>query len=399
MKITIITNLYPPHVLGGYELLCANVVDCFRSLGHEVFILTSSHGVDTPAQEPDISRTLSLYAPFDRAAKMERGRRKKTFRHNRAVAAKHLKSFRPDLVFVWSQLRLTTGAAVAAQELGIPVAFTMNDGHIESYVPKTVPTSFRSAVRCLLDATWDRRITLRSLDLTHTTCISGHLKQYLLAEGVPVPGAVVIHQGIPLEQFPRKSGTEPLLHSPVRLVYVGQLHEYKGVHFAISALHQLHQESPGGYHLTIIGSGPDDYMRQLRQQVQSLELGAVVEFEGKVERATLSRHYQRSDILLMTSLWDEPFGLTHLEAMASGTPVISTFRGGMKEFLVDNENCLTFDPDRPGHLSSQIKRLVETPALRDRLIENAYQMVTHQYSMERYVEDLLKFIKQIVNPL
>lgn len=396
MKITIISNLYPPYVLGGYEMLCANVVEHLKLLGHEVFVLTSTHGVSARQPEDRVLRALQLYAPFSRAAKMERGHRKKTYRHNRSVASKHLKEFCPDIVFVWSQLRLTTGAAMAAQKLGIPVAFTMNDEHLKSYAPATSPTSFRKAIRCLLDATWDRSITLRDLDLAHTICISDQLRQSLLGQDIPIPNAEVIYQGIPLEDFPRKKTELGVLHEPIQICYTGQLHEYKGVHLAISALDQLEQKHPGKYQLKIVGTGPDAYLHRLHKQVESAGLSAFVEFEGRVTRSRISQYYQESDLLLVTSLWEEPFGLTHLEAMASGTPVISTFRGGMKEFLVDEENCLTFNPDQPDHLSSQITKLIDQESLRCQIIENAFQMVTHRFSVERYANDLLHFLKQTI---
>lgn len=382
-------------MLGGYELLCANVVEQLKRLGHEVFVLTSTHGVFAPQPENGILRGLRLYAPFSRAAKMERGARKTTYRHNRAVATKHLKEFCPDIVFVWSQLRLTTGAAIAAQDLGIPVAFTMNDDHLKSHAP-TPPTSLRKAVRCLLDATWDRTITLRDLDLTHTACISDQLKQSLLAQDIPIPNAEVIYQGIPLEDFPLKKTELGALHQPIRLCYAGQLHEYKGVHLALSALDQLQQKHPGKYQLKIVGTGPEAYLHRLHKQVQSQGLSSQVEFEGHVNRSRISQYYQESDLLLVTSLWEEPFGLTHLEAMASGTPVISTFRGGMKEFLIDGENCLIFDPDRPDHLASQIETLVDHEPLRTQIIQKALTLVTHTYSIKRYTRDLINFLNRTI---
>ena len=396
MKITIISNLYPPHVLGGYELLCANVVEQLQTLGHEVFVLTSTHGVTAPHPEKGILRGLRLYAPFSRAAKMERGRRKTTYRHNRRVSTQHLKEFRPDIVFVWSQLRLTTGAAMAAQKLGIPVAYTLNDAHIKSHAPVTVPTSLRKAIRCLLDATWDRTITLHDLDLMNTTCISSHLKQSLLNQNIPIQNSEVIYQGIPLAQFPMKETTPFELHRPIRLLYSGQLHEYKGVHLAISALHQLQQKKPGDYHLKIMGAGPEAYMQRLRKQVHSLGLNSQVDFEGLVDRSCISQYYQNSDILLMTSLWEEPFGLTHLEAMASGIPVISTFRGGMKEFLIGEENCLLFDPENPSDLSEKIQKVSSDAPLRKKIIQQARSMVEKDFSIKRYTQDLAAFLKRIL---
>jgi len=397
VKITIISNLYPPHVLGGYEILCANVVDHLKSFGHEVFVLTSTHGVTAPHPEDGISRGLRLYAPFRRTAQMERGRRKITYRHNYAVTTRHLKEFQPDIVFVWSQLRLTTGSAMAAQKLGIPVAFTMNDDHLKSFVPATAPTSLRKAIRCLLDATWDRRITLRNLDLSHVACISKNLKQSLLDRGVPIQNAEVIYQGIPLDRFRMKTGDSTQLHNPIRLLYSGQLHEYKGTHLALTALQQLNNNRPGAFSLTIAGTGPDHYVHHLQNLAKKLGIESLVSFKGKIPRDDMPSTYQEHDILLVTSLWEEPFGLTHLESMGSGTPVISTFRGGMKEFLVHGKMCLVFDPDVPDDLATKIQTLVEDQPLREKIIRNARAMIEEEYCVKRYSKHLEDFLKRALS--
>lgn len=396
MEIAIISNLYPPYVLGGYEILCANVVEEFKKLGHNVFVLTSSHGISGTLQEKGISRKLKLYAPFTRAAQRERRNRKNTYRHNYRTARALLKENRPDIVFVWSQLRLTTGAAMAAQDLNIPVAFTMNDTHLRSYAPSTSLCPPRKAIRTLLDATVDREITLQNLNLTHVTGISRHLIDELQDNGVPVPYAEVIYQGIPIEQFPIKQENPAWLHHSIRLLYAGQLHAYKGVHKALTALEQLNRDTPNKFELTLAGTGPQSYIDRLHNLAAELGLGDSLTFAGALTQDRLASLYRESDILLVTSLWEEPFGLTHLEAMASGTPVISTFRGGMKEFLIHEENCLTFDPDSPGGLTREIQKMAADQPLRERLIKNARAMVENKFTTKRYTRDLAAFLERTI---
>lgn len=396
MRISILSNLYPPYSLGGYEILCENVVEKLRSYGHSVDVLTSTHGVRHPEEDDGISRTLQLYAPFSRKAGMERKNRKKTYFHNYQTAKQHLEVFKPDVTFVWSQLRLTTGAAKAAQDLNIPIAYTFNDYHIHSYLPSATLCSPKKAVRTLLDNTVDRVITTHNLDLSHSTCISVHLKEQLLKQGVPIEPSEIIYQGIPLELFPMKTPEQMLGHSPVRLLYTGQLHEYKGPHLCIDALSKLHSENPNAYQLSVLGDGSESYVADLHACAKELDQEGRISFSGPISRKLLGEHYRDSDILLMTSLWDEPFGLTHLEAMASGTPVISTFRGGMKEFLVHEKNCLIFDPEKPNDLAKQIVRLSSQPGLRELIIKNARDMVEKQFSIESYARNCTDFLQRTI---
>ena len=196
MRILVVSNLYPPHVLGGYEILCAQVVERLRVRGHEVSVLTSDHG--GPDGTTGVERTLALETPFDRPAERSRRRRREVTRHNATVTRDAIRRIDPDRVFVWSQLRLSLGAAEAAEASGRPVAYTLNDEHLAGYAPVGPGLGPRRLTGWLLDHVAQRRLTLSALRLRHTTCISATLKRNLVARGVPGERARVIHQGIPV---------------------------------------------------------------------------------------------------------------------------------------------------------------------------------------------------------
>jgi glycosyltransferase involved in cell wall biosynthesis len=85
-------------------------------------------------------------------------------------------------------------------------------------------------------------------------------------------------------------------------------------------------------------------------------------------RTELPEIYAAADALLFPVRWEEPFGLVPLEAMACGTPVVATGRGGSGEYLRDSENCVLFDADSGARgLAQAVARLAEDPPLRERL--------------------------------
>lgn len=61
MRILVISNLYPPYYIGGYELACKNVADGLRKREHEIVVLTSTYGTEIPTQEDGIYRILNHY--------------------------------------------------------------------------------------------------------------------------------------------------------------------------------------------------------------------------------------------------------------------------------------------------------------------------------------------------
>jgi glycogen(starch) synthase len=87
---------------------------------------------------------------------------------------------------------------------------------------------------------------------------------------------------------------------------------------------------------------------------------------GWLEAADLSRLYQLADILVVPSRY-EPFGLVVLEGMLYGLPIVAAAVGGPREILQDRETGLLFAPGNVSALAENVVRLVEDPALRDRL--------------------------------
>ncbi|MDX9724314.1 MAG: glycosyltransferase [Myxococcota bacterium] len=412
MKILVLSNLYPPDILGGYEILCEQVVDRLRARGHQVEVLSTRNPQRTGPEQAQVHRLLQLYTPFSEKAGLQRHRRLRADLHNARQVRAFLRGRDFDLAFVWSQLRLGIGALRALQDSGLPTALTLNDEHLASYLPISFKTdadwglaslAFKFPLACkpqarrLASWTLDRSIfaqnTLQGISLDHVTCISHRLKADLLARGLPIPNAKVIHQGIPIERFDPKD--EPgALGVPAKVLYVGQLHHYKGVHILIDAMHRVAQQYPEQPpRLSIAGGGPEEYLAELHRRAD--EGPAQIDFLGKLPHAQLPALYREHDIFVFPSSWAEPFGLTHLEAMACGTPVISTADGGHGELVVDGQNSLVFPKEDAVTLAAHLQRLIEHPKLAKGLAERALEQVRREYSMERYVSDLELFLAEV----
>ncbi len=397
MRILIISNLYPPHCLGGYEILCDQVRCELQRQGHEVAVLTSTHGLTddkAPTSDRDVHPVLDLYLPFCEAPRLLRHRRWWVGLRNYRITRKFIARWRPDVIFIWSQLRLTVGPARAAEASGFPVAYTFNDEHPAGFVPARFGATLRKLYRYIGDHLLFPGITLQGLRLKHVTCISRILKQNLLASGVAIEHAKVNYQGIPLERFPLKDKPGSI-HPQAKVLYVGQLHPYKGVHTLVEAANLVARHvGAGAVKVSIVGTGDADYERSLRDMVA--EGDADIEFLGKRHHAELGRIYREHDIFVFPSIWQEPFGLTHLEAMASGTCVISTAEGGQAEFLIDGENSLLFKAGDARELAVQIAMIMGNNHSGKHLAVAARRMVEERFCLRRYTHELETFLTQTV---
>ena len=217
--------------------------------------------------------------------------------------------------------------------------------------------------------------------LPPTTTISCKVAENLERQGVRLPDNRVIYQGIPIEQFPLKE--EPgALSALTKLLYVGQLHPYKGVHRLLEAVALVKHPVT----LSVAGDGPEDYKAHLLKLAEGIDVK--VTFRGRLPHSQLPALYREHDIFIFPSIWEEPFGLTHLEAMASGLPVISTVNGGQGEFLNHQQNCLAIQPDDTESIRQALERLIEEPELAASLAKAGRRTVEERFTTGRYIDEL-----------
>lgn len=403
MNMLFVSNLYPPVVFGGYEILASQVAETLRRRGHEIFVQTSDFRSDECASDPWVSRDLQLTTDFPRPGEdtslpdfslttMDRvGRRNlaSTCRLLDHLPEVFSNGHGADCVFAWNLNRLTLGPLFAAQEHGLPHFWTLNDLHPRQFWVAPDTSTPRRSLRIV----WERFIrpyaTLRNLPDVRTTVISHALHRQLLQLNVPVPDATVLYQGIPLDQFPHRPQTRQA-DEPLRMLYVGQLSAAKGVHTILGALRTLPEEQRRGFELTVIGDGVAAYEANLRRLTDGI--GCKVEFSGRVPHEHIARAHRDHHVLIFPSEWEEPFGLAHLEAMASGCAVISTATGGTAELVRHRQNALVFRSGDPDDLATQMITLDSREALRRELVRNARREVESEYSMDAYVDRLEQFL-------
>jgi glycosyltransferase involved in cell wall biosynthesis len=108
--------------------------------------------------------------------------------------------------------------------------------------------------------------------------------------------------------------------------------------------------------LAVLGRGEAAERIRLENLASALEVSDRVRF-GALERADLADAYRAHDCVVFPSEWPEPFGMVPLEAMACGTPVVSTAMGGLAEYLVDGANSVIIEPRDEGSLANGIAEL------------------------------------------
>lgn len=115
---------------------------------------------------------------------------------------------------------------------------------------------------------------------------------------------------------------------PHQLIFVGRLVSDKGVFQLLDAFVSALKKYPS-LQLSIIGDGPEKV--KLIETIDQLQLQEQVRLLGALPPKEVAYHYQRAQIAVVPSIWEEPFGVIVLEALACGCKVIATNTGGLKE--------------------------------------------------------------------
>jgi glycosyltransferase involved in cell wall biosynthesis len=156
---------------------------------------------------------------------------------------------------------------------------------------------------------------------------------------------------------------EPLPLEPGTFVFVGRLTEQKALPVALAAI----AEVPGS-RLILVGDGPE--RASLERRVSELGIDGRVRFAGSLSRDEALRYLAGARAAVLSSAWEN---LPHaaVEALAVGTPVVSTNVGGVPEVVHDGENGLLVPPNDVAALTGALRAILTNDDLRSRLAAGA----------------------------
>lgn len=210
---------------------------------------------------------------------------------------------------------------------------------------------------------------------------------------------ITVNNGISLHDFstthskPQSRSSLGLTNEDFVIVYSGRINKDKGIAELVEAITLL--KSYNNIKLLVIGgsffgdnNNDNPYITSLKKMAQ--QLGDRIVFTGFVPYSMVPGYLKIADIAVIPSQWEEPFGLTCLEAMAMGLPIIATKRGGIPEILKDHfAIVLQTGSDFVKNLSESIVELYKNPAKRKEMGQASF-LESQKYDKEKYAEEFFK---------
>jgi glycosyltransferase involved in cell wall biosynthesis len=187
------------------------------------------------------------------------------------------------------------------------------------------------------------------------------------------------------------------------LLQLGRMVERKGIDNVIRSMVYLESVAGKEFKLVIVGGDSEkmessnscEYKR-LCTIAKRLKVMDKVEFAGRKDRDKLKFYYNAAD-LFITTPWYEPFGITPLEAMACGTPVIGANVGGIKFSVKDGITGSLVPPRQPKKLAQKIQDIVGDHKKLSRMGLNAIKHVNTWFTWAKVADQLHELYENILN--
>ena len=358
MRIAFVNSLYPPHGAGGAEVTLRFLARSLAARSHDchVFTLTPErtvangtidgigvtylplanvywpHGGARPRALRPVFQALDSYNPVMRR------------RLQRALAA-----WRPDVVHAHNLQGFSVSGWVAARRLRVPLVQTLHDYYVAC--PRSAmwrPGRGNCATPCTeCKAFAAPRRALGHLP-TEITCVSRRVMQRVAGAGVFGDRTARIIRGNNPDASPAPSAPRP--HgAPLRLGFIGRLDPLKGVETLLGVVAAL---PVGAVTLDVAGRGEPGYEAALQAGRP-----AGVRFLGQVAPAAF---FAEIDLLMVPSVWEDPFPRVFHEALAFGVPSLVSPLGGLPEVVEPGHTgFIAASADEAGFLAVVRKLLVE----------------------------------------
>jgi glycosyltransferase involved in cell wall biosynthesis len=235
--------------------------------------------------------------------------------------------------------------------------------------PWRLPSSYRQASQGL------QTLRLADLAISYSSAVDRHLSANQVTRRAVVP------------YFPTMA---PVLGSGHdarrRVVFAGRVVAPKGIDVLIRAARTVEGE------FVVCGDGWR--LEDMRKLTRQLGLDKRVNFRGWLDAGELARELAEASVVVVPSVWPEPFGLVGIEAFAAGRPVIASHTGGIGDWLEDGVSGLAVAPGDADALALALQELLADPIRQQAMGAAGKRAVEARFSTERHLTAVLNAYRQ-----
>lgn len=384
MRIAIVCTLYPPYILGGAEISTSLLAKGLARAGHEVYVITTGE-----QDKKEFCNGVTIYQLknrniYWRYPQREKPLLKKTLWYlvdiyNVFYRSKLLSLFsliKPEIIHTGNLCGLSCIVWQLAKKFQVPIVHTLRDYYLLCPRQNMMKENKSCDKQCFVCSSYS---IVKKRMSKHVDAVVG-ISHFILdchVQSNYFPNAVqkkVIPNSIIKVQITNKIKN-------YKIGYIGRLSSEKGIELMINAFNESNHSR---YHLIIAGDGNKQYVNQLVNQYQS----NYIHFIGKCKPCDF---FNQIDLLIVPSLWNEPFGRVVIESYSYHVPVLIADNGGLSELyrLGVSERFSTNSTDS---LSSLLNRYFDGKLSFD---EDVFEAIVKDYTEEKIVSAYVNLYRMI----
>ncbi|MBO7719375.1 MAG: glycosyltransferase family 4 protein [Methanosphaera sp.] len=395
MKIAMISNLYPPNILGGAEIIVEKLVRNIADKDHEVVVITCSIDDEERIQKEDnitiyhINKT-KLYPVYKQTE--AKGYMKPLWHlfdlWNRSCEKRIIeivKKEKCDIIHINNFKGLSLSCFEVGKKLNIPVVFESHDfslicpranlirGNDTLCTEKNqICEAYVKIQRKLLDDNVDLMIAPSNF----------MIDKYTENDFFAQTRCIKIPLGI---DFERKKTTKD--YDCIDFTYIGSLGKHKGVDTLINAFKEIDDEN---IRLHLIGKGYDEEeFKQLAGEDKRII------FHGFVDNRKIKEYYRLSNVIIIPSICYDNSPLVIYESFTTATPVIGSNIGGIPELIDDGKNGYLFEAGDVQDLKDKLLKIINDKNSLIELEENAYDSIPEK-SLDIMTDKTIEAYRQLL---
>ena len=262
---------------------------------------------------------------------------------------------------------------------GVPNWRCLANAYLQRCNTRRPARLWRSYQRAVETGGWVRRADA-------IICDSEYVLRRHVANGFPRERAYCLPcpTPVPVKQASTRAPREPLI------LFVGRVTPQKGLEYLIRA--SLKVTAP----FTLIVAGDGYQLAASRRLAARLRVADRISFLGALDREAVHELYRRAAVLVVPSVWPEPYGMVGPEAMSYGVPVIGSRVGGIPDWLADGETGILVDPRDVTELARSIDAILRDPALAQRLGARGREVAEERFTFDRHITELLQVFRKAI---
>jgi len=374
----------PPMMFGGINVYLQQKSSLFRR---------TPWFLDKLLDNATLLNLVSRFAPAADASKLgpimismlegEAGNQKKELKK----LVHWLEQERPDVVHLSNAMILGMAPPIR-RALGVPIVCSLSGEDI--FLEKLVPPYYERARQILRE---------RAAEADAFTALNGYFADFMTQYmGLDRSRVHVIPHGLKLDghgtRKPRRPG------EPFTIGYFAHVCPEKGFHILVEAFRILceRKELPpirlraAGY----LGKADKPYLARIEEQLRNWGLADRFEYAGEPDRNGKIAILQSFDVMSVPAIYHESKGLSILEALANGVPVVQPAHGSYPEIIADTGGGVLCEPENPEDLAAKLEMFIREPRLVEEHGARGHRAIRERYSDRRMAEETIGLYKRLI---